>query len=175
MSDSTSLIVELSVPFQWRAEVTTVDGSAAIRVLQTAMALGEKPPVVSDEAMGLDLEVARLHQKTQLLIELLALALQNQAGRPVAQAVALSTEGCQWQAASALPVGSRGSVALWLHPAAPEPLLWPAEISACHAQGTVHVLHAALLPLGESAQAALDRHVFLLHRRAVAEARALRS
>lgn len=175
MNDAPALLVELQVPFQWRADVQAGDGSAAIRSLQTAMALGEKPPVVSDDAVGLELEVARLHQKTQLLIELLALALQGHAGRPAAQALALSAESCRWQAATALPVGSRGSVALWLHAAAPEPLLWPAEIMGCRAEGSGHALHAALLPLGEAAQAALDRHVFLLHRRAIAEARAQRS
>ncbi|MES2884856.1 MAG: PilZ domain-containing protein [Pseudomonadota bacterium] len=175
MNDAPTLLVELNVPFQWRADVLVTEGSVAIRRLQTAMALGEKPPVVSDEAAGLELEVARLHQKTQLLIELLALALQGQSGRPSVQAVALSAEACHWQADSALAIGSRGSVELWLHAAAPEPLLWPAEISHCRAEGSGHALHATLLPLGEAAQAALDRHVFLLHRRAIAEAKAQRS
>lgn len=175
MNDATALLVELQVPFQWHADVHAADGSAAIRSLQTAMALGEKPPVASEEAVGLELEVARLQQKMQLLVELLSLALQGQAGRPVPQQVSLSSEGCQWQAANPLPVGASGSVALWLHAAAPEPLLWPARIGGCLARGAVHELHAVLLPLGEPAQAALDRHVFLLHRRAIAEARALRS
>lgn len=175
MNDAPALLVELNVPFQWRADVLAVDGSAAIRSLQTAMLLGEKLPVVSDEMVGLELEMARLHQKTQLLIELLALALQGHSGRPAAQAVSLSAEGCHWQADEALAVGGRGSVALWLHAAAPEPLLWPAEIMSCRIEGSRHALHAVLLPLGEQAQAALDRHVFLLHRRAIAEARAQRS
>ena len=176
MSDSsTALAVPLQAPVAWRAGTPASDGAAALRALQVATSLGEKPATVSEEATGLELEVARLHQKTQLLIELLAVALQGQAARPAAQAVLLSTETCQWHNASTVPVGSVGSVALWLHPAAPEPLLWPAEIRDCQPQDAGYALQAQLLPLGEAAQAALDRQVFLLHRRAVAEAKALRS
>ncbi|MES2683251.1 MAG: PilZ domain-containing protein [Pseudomonadota bacterium] len=169
-----NLAVPLLLPMQWQESSAPVDEAAALRALQTAATLGEKPPPVSEDALGPDLEVNRLHQKTQLLIELLAVALRRNAVTPLPQLITLSATHCQWQHPVALPAAAQGVVSLWLHPASPEPLQWPAEIIGSSSQGAGWSVEARLLPLGDAAQAALDRHVFLLHRRAVAEARAQR-
>lgn len=172
-----ALCARFSAPVLWRAGLKPASdaGPAAVRVLATAAALGERAPTVNEEAVGLELEVARLHQKTQLLIELMAVALGRDGSRPPPVPLSLGAAGCSWQAFSAPARGSSGLVALWLHPASPEPLEWPAEIIELEplAEGSM-MTHARFLPLGEAAQAALDRQVFLLHRRGVAEARAQR-
>jgi len=178
MSGETSLFVPLTLPVGWQAGPAASGpeaSNAALRVLATAVTLAERAPPVTDEATGLELEVARLHQKTQLLVELLALALGRDATRPAATNVELGSSGCRWRTAAPPRVGSEGQVVLWLHAAAPEPLLWPATITRVTPEADGAALtEAALLPLGEAAQAALERHVFQLHRRAVAEARAAR-
>ncbi len=175
---ATQLSVPLLVPLCWRPEVfanTAEAGSAAVRALATAVSLAERAPLVNEEATGLELEVARLHQKTQLLIELLALALGRDATRPDPCEVQLSGSACSWRSASPPALGSEGTVEIWLHPAAPEPICWPAQIAKLLPQADGSTLvQARLLPLGEAAQSTLDRHIFQLHRRAIAEARAQR-
>jgi hypothetical protein len=177
MSGDHSLLVPLLAPLRWEAAAQpgADAGGAAVRALATAVSLAERPPQVNEEATGLELEVARLHQKTQLLVELLALALGRSGVRPEPTEVRLGGTSCQWKTATPPPAGSEGVIGLWLHPASPEPVNWPARIEALEpdADGATWV-RATLLPLGEAAQAALDRHVFQLHRRAIAEARAQR-
>ncbi len=177
--DETALSVTLMAPVSWLQSALPAAaeaGLAAVRALATAVSLAERPPGINEEALGVELEIARLHQKTQLLIELLALALARDVTRPPPRALQLSAAACSWQAAQAVAVGSIGAVAIWLHPAAPEPMSWPAEIVECQPAPDGNCrLQARLLPLGEAATAALERHVFQLHRRAVAEARSLRS
>lgn len=175
--DTPGLSAQFSAPVLWRVGLAppTDAVAAAVRALATAAALGERTPTVNEEAVGLELEVARLHQKTQLLVELMAVALGRDGTRPAPVPLSLSAAGCSWQGHDAPIRGSTGLVAVWLHPASPEPLEWPAQIIEIESltDGGMSV-HARFLPLGEAAQAALDRQVFLLHRRAVAEARALR-
>lgn len=173
------LSVPLLVPLSWQAGAglpVAEAGTAAVRALATAVSLAERPPLVNEEASGLELEVTRLHQKTQLLIELLALALSRDSSRPAAIELQLSGTACSWHSDDPPALGSSGALALWLHPAAPEPMRWPAEITEItrHEGGSAYV-QARLLPLGEAAQSVLDRHIFQLHRRAVAEARSQRS
>lgn len=168
----TMLAVQLSAPLIWHVDSLPPGpepGIAAVRALATAVSLAERAPNVNEEAIGLELEVARLHQKTQLLIELLALALARDVSRPTPVELHLSGSECRWRSAQQAPETGFGTLAIWLHPSAPEPLRWPAEIIE-----TGPLFRARLLSLGEAAQVALDRYVFQLHRRAVAEARAQR-
>jgi len=174
-----TLAVSLQLPLVWRttAPSNLLEASqAAMRALATAGSLGERPPLINEEALGLELEVARLHQKTQLLIELLAVALGRDTTRPAPVPLQFSSSLCSWHSHSAPDSGSLGAVALWLHAAAPEPLVWPAQVEALvEHEGDAALVQARLLPLGEVAQAALDRYIFQLHRRAIAEARLNRS
>lgn len=173
---NTTLQAQLLAPIEWQCRSASADSAAAaIRVLQTAAALGEKPPVISEDAIGLELEVARLQQKTQLLIELLAVALGRQSTRPEPQLLSFGSESCEWLNAENPGLGAEGMLVIWLHPAAPEPLEWPAEIVEATPGPTGYQLNARLYALGAPAQVALERHIFLLHRRAVAEAKAHRS
>lgn len=177
-SPSALLSVSLTVPVSWQSGLelaVSEAGPAVVRALATAVTLAERPPLVNEDAMGLELEVARLHQKTQLLIELLALSLSRMGNRPSAVDACLSGSRCRWQSASMPVSGSIGALAVWLHPAAPEPMSWPAQIVEVSSQSDgSHRIEAELLPLGEAAQAALDRYIFQLHRRAIAEARSQR-
>lgn len=175
----TLLAVQLSAPVRWLDEITPCDaeaGVAAVRALATAVSLAERAPNVNEDATGVELELARLHQKTHLLIELLAMALARDVSRPASTELHLGGSECRWRGAATSPAGRLGTLHLWLHPAAPEPLRWPAErLALDSSDGESPLLRARLLSLGEAAQMALDRYVFQLHRRAIAEARALRS
>ena len=78
VSAETQLAVQLQAPVIWQAVAGSTGpeaSAAAVRALATAVSLAERAPNVNEEATGLELEVARLHQKTHLLIELLALVL----------------------------------------------------------------------------------------------------
>lgn len=171
-----SLQVSLCAALRWEPSAVLAGAEAdraALRVLATVASLGERPPGINEETSGLELEVARLQQKTHLLVELLAQVLARDATRPLTTMLSLSAQDCRWPAEGAVGEGGEGVLNVWLHPAAPEPLRWPAVLSSAgDAAGEFH--HARLLPLGEAAQMALERYVFQQHRRAVAEARASR-
>ena len=165
-----ALSVSLCLPLAWQAGLPAdplAAGQAAMRALATAVSLAERPAALNEELVGLELEVARLHQKTQLLTELLALALSRDGSRPEAIELHLSGGDCVWRSTRPVAADTEGTLSLWLHPATPEPLRWPARIERVQGDGLVR---AVLLPLGEAPQAALERQVFQLHRRAVAEA-----
>lgn len=145
----------------------------SLRTLTLALNLGDRVPgLPAEDASGLEYELQRMQHKVQLLTELVSVALATHQQRPAPGAVRLNSERIEWQAAE-LPPGVMGMVALWLHPAVPEPLLWPARISDHQRlSDDRHVVVADLLPLGEAVEEALQRWVFQLHRRSVADARA---
>lgn len=122
----------------------------------------------NDGGTPLEVEVERLHQKLDVVLELLGAVLQSSRPRGPAVALRLTREGVSWPAPeSPPPVGETVLVALDLHACAPAPLCWPAEILGVH-EGE---LCARFLPMSEALGAALERFVFTRHRRSVAGAR----
>lgn len=172
---SGGLSVPMTAPLAWTRGGLEAEVSGAVRVLATVGALSERSPPGPEEATGIELEVARLHQKVQLLVELLAVAMVRAGSVPAATSLQLSAEGCSWLASHPPSRGERGELSLWLHAAAPEPLRWPAEIVELEAGDAGTSVHARWLPLGEAALDALERFLFQQHRRAIAEARQQRS
>lgn len=179
MDAESALMVSMHLPMEWRpvsAESVLVDGTmahASLRTLMLALSLGERGPgLPAEDASGIEQEIQRMHHKVQLLTELVSAVLAAQQKRPAPGTVRFNSERIEWQA-DELPQAMIGIVALWLHPAVPDPLLWPARISdhQCLGNGR-HLVVADLLPLGEAVEEALQRWIFQLHRRAVADARA---
>lgn len=136
----------------------------AARLLNAHAALVETRKL-ADDAEPLALEVERLHLKLDLMME--ALALLTHARGPQAATLTLSAESLRWQTLTPPPEGSLGIVRLHLHPALPRPLSLPASV---HAFGAGEVLLQFDLP-PETGRAELERHVFLQHRREVAQHR----
>lgn len=159
------------LPLRWRpgAAFGPVDAVEAQRVLAAVAALEERPPIVSEES-GLESEVARLHQKMQLLMEMVGGLLRSQQAVPTALPVRMVAGGLRWSDRE-LPTGDAGVVELWLHPACPEPLRLPLRLLKVEAEpGGVRV-DAAFGELPETLASGLEKHVFLRHRRELAEVR----
>jgi len=116
-----------------------------------------------DEGSPLECEVARLHQKMNLLIDLLSFVIGQQSPTPQAVPVRLSWHGVGWRGSAA----GLGIVRLHLHRSVPQAFQWPARVASLVAGE----LYARFEPLSEPCQAALERHVFLHHRRAIAGTR----
>lgn len=141
-------------------------GDEALRVLN-AVAVLESHRARSDEPEPLELEVERLHLKLDVLIELVGAALAGRDGNPPPLMVELSAQGLAWQQPAPPPVDSHGLVALHLHRCVPQPLRLAVRIRQIDGD----LVQADFLPLSEAGQAALERHVFLHHRRQIAESR----
>lgn len=118
-----------------------------------------------DDQNSLEGEVARLHQKVNLMLDLLTLLIAKQAPLAPERRVLLSWKGLAWDEAVA-PSGL-GLIELRLHRSVPQSFVWPARIVSA-ADGLVQ---ARFEPLREPLQAALERYVFLHHRRAIAGTR----
>ncbi|MGQ0501674.1 MAG: PilZ domain-containing protein [Panacagrimonas sp.] len=134
---------------------------AATAVLDGGRTLGEDPTPQ-------DIEIERLHQKVDLLIEMTALALGASSALPMAVGVELSAGEAIWEAGSSMPrVGERGTLRLHVHRSVPQPLRLAATIIPAE-PGRVR---ARFDGMAEACQDALERHVFVHHRRAVAVGR----
>lgn len=134
---------------------------AAVSLLDESRASGSSP----DDGNALDAEVARLHQKLNLVIDLLGFLVARQDEGDAAARVRLSWQGVVF--AGSCPLGEHGLISLGLHRSVPQAFVWPARI--VHVDGEER--HARFEPFGDVLQAALERHVFLRHRRAVAGSR----
>lgn len=163
------------LPLRWGAPVEfgPVAQGEAQRVLAAVAALEERPPSLADDSGGLEAEVARLHQKMHLLMEMVGGLLRAQQSPPPALPVRLVAGGLRWHD-RVEPAGELGMLELWLHPACPEPLRLPARLLAVAAEAGGVQVDAAFEPLPEPLATALEKHVFLRHRRELAEARQLR-
>lgn len=138
-----------------------------LRVLSAVALLDEQrgSSAGSEDGSPLDAEIVRLNQKLNLLIDLLGFLVNQQAPAADAQRVRLSWQGVVFRGEAA--VGDIGLVSIRLNRSVPQPLVWPARI--VHASGDER--HARFEPFSDPVQTALERHVFLHHRRAVAVTR----
>ncbi|MGB1562265.1 MAG: PilZ domain-containing protein [Sinimarinibacterium flocculans] len=137
-----------------------------LRALHAIAVLDERH-VGSETGGALETEVERLHQKIDVVLELLGAVLR--AGRSEAPAVPvrLSREGLSWPVGHPAPTDTRLLVELSLHPCAPAPLCWPVQLIGEHEGETC----ARFEDMSEALGAALERFVFTRHRRSVAGAR----
>ncbi len=138
-----------------------------LRTLQAISVLDERHQTV-DGGGALEAEVERLHQKLDVVLELLGAVLR--AGREPAPAtpIRISREGLAWPADERSPTPETMLLAtLSLHPSAPMPFVWPLSVIGLH-EGEVC---ARFAEMSEALGAALERFVFTRHRRSVAGAR----
>lgn len=168
---SDALSYESLLPLIWTPLAALPDSATLerhhednLRVLADVALLDEQRSTGSDEAGMPESELARLHQKMNLLVDLVSFLVSQQAPSAAPQPVRLSWKGIGWRGEGQL---GDGLVSLRLHRGVPQPFVWPARIVL--AEGGE--LYARFEPMGEACQAALERHVFLHHRRAIAGGR----
>ncbi len=164
---------EAALPLVWTPLGETLGGLRReqynddnLRVLAAVAVLDEtRGPTANDEPNAIDAEIGRLNQKLNLVIDLLGFLVAQQTSNQPPARVRLSWQGAVFAGAQAL--GSAGLLSLSLHRSVPQPFIWPARIS--HVDGEER--HARFAPFGDALQTALERHVFLRHRRAIAGTR----
>lgn len=135
-----------------------------LRVLAAVALLDEQRTAnnSNDDVGALDGEIARLHQKMNLLVDLLAFLVSQQVAAAPIRVARLSWRGVAWRDDAAIT--GDGLISLRLHRSVPQPFTWPAHVVPVN--GGQHC--ACFAPLSEACQAALERHIFLHHRRAIA-------
>jgi hypothetical protein len=143
--------------------------SEALALLHSLQVI-EESRTKRDESAERDADLERLERKLDLVLELLAAQL-SRGDAPDAVPVYLSASVVRWPQVHAHVPGTRGRLRLHLHRLLPRPLSLPAEVLSAPAGE----LHLQFLPLGEACEESLRRHVFLRHRRQLAESRRARS
>lgn len=139
-----------------------------LRMLHAVAVLDERHQSRDVTGKSLEDEVERLHQKLDVVLELLGSVLRAGRNDTGAVPLRLSREGLSWpDSASAPPAGTEVLIKVDLHPCAPAPLCWPAQLLGVH-EGEVC---ARFREMSEALAAALERFVFTRHRRSVAGAR----
>ncbi len=166
-----AITCERRLPFAWTPLAATPAPDELdrwqddnLRVLSAVALLDETRQTApnGEDQNGLEGEVARLHQKVNLMLDLLSLLIARQASAAEEHRLRLSWKGLAWNAAA--PPAGAGLAELRLHRSVPQSFIWPARIVST-ADGLVQ---ARFEPMRESLQTALERYVFLHHRRAIA-------
>jgi hypothetical protein len=138
-----------------------------LRTLQAIAVLDERH-VGTETGGALETEIERLHQKVDVMLELLGAVLRAGRTEMPAAPVRLSREGLSWPVALlASPPQTWLLASLSLHPCAPAPLCWPVQVIGEHEGETC----ARFDDMSEALGAAMERFVFTRHRRSVAGAR----
>ncbi len=120
------------------------------------------------------LALRRIEAKLDLLLTLVG-NLHTQANGDSRVQLKWSAQGVRMPAGSDCTEGSTGLFRMQATPWLPEPLVLPAQVIACApGEDGTPCQWLQFGPLPESTRAALERHVFRQHRRAVAERRAQR-
>ena len=127
---------------------------------------GDEP----DEHTAADLALQRIEAKLDLLTALVARLAHSGHDDP-RQSLRWSARGACLPVAEPVPAGTSGSFRIqpadWL----PEPLLLPATVLACTGAGEDRRLWLRFGPLSPPLDLALERHLFRVHRREIAERR----
>lgn len=135
-----------------------------LRVLAVVAALEERHSSRGESDERVEQELDRIHQKLDMLLVLFGQFLRRMDPSAPPRPVRLTSAGLGWEGGSALE--GYGLLSVMLHPCMPEAFTWPAHAVNTGAQG-----EARFEPLGEALEAALEKHVFLHHRRSVAVSR----
>ncbi len=138
-----------------------------LRTLQAIAVLDERH-AGTETGGALEAEVERLHQKVDVVLELLGAVLRAGRSEVPETPVRVSREGLSWPlTVLAAPSGTSLLASLSLHPCAPAALCWPVTVIGEHEGETC----ARFEDMSEALGAALERFVFTRHRRSVAGAR----
>lgn len=158
-----------TLPLHWQPAQGALPADWAeqnLRMLTALVALGERVMVEADTPGAAEFE--RLHHKFDLVIELLGALLRMTREAMPATSLRLSGSGLSWAMNGEMPArGTLLDVSVQLHACAPTPLQWRGEV----VDDRDGELQLRFVAMPEPLACALERHVFMQHRRSVAGAR----
>ncbi|MCD0245138.1 PilZ domain-containing protein [Xanthomonas melonis] len=167
-----TLSCQLRLPAGFRAGADAGAHSAAEALLRS---LGQVEDLRSEEAGEdrgeLPLLVQRMDAKLDLMLALIGRLVRQGDGGLGPTMVHWSVRGIRLACATTHAAGTTGVVCLQPSDWLPELVQLPAHVVASASDGHDHWLWLGFAPLSPGLQDALERHLFRLHRREIAEAR----
>ncbi|MEG8101614.1 PilZ domain-containing protein, partial [Xanthomonas hortorum] len=125
----------------------------------------------SEDRGDMPLLVQRMDAKLDLMLALIGRLVRQADTGLIQGTVRWSVRGIRLSCASSQPPGTVGSVCLQPSDWLPELVQLPAEVLASAHDDHDHWLWLRFAPLSPGLQDALERHLFRLHRRQIADAR----
>ena len=174
--DVKTLAYDDALPMRWVELSAPPEGirldrlcESNVSILSRVAAIEERHRMVGEEG-ELEQEINRLHAKMDLLLGLVASIASAHLKLPDTAELRLSADYLRWKSVGQEPTtGSRIMISLYLNPCIAEPLQMPAVVQDRDDGWVV----ACFEHPGASCYSALEQHVFLHHRRSVAETRYL--
>lgn len=135
-------------------------------ILTAIETLGERRTELTDEDTPVSRELARLEARIDILTELLSRAVLPDTHLPPSRPVRLNVHGISGAGSETLAAGTSVLVRIHVDACRALPLELPGRVDAGHRE------FVAFEPMDERLRDALERQVFRMHRRAIADARA---
>ncbi|MBK8750892.1 MAG: PilZ domain-containing protein [Candidatus Competibacteraceae bacterium] len=177
---TSSLTFTGCLPLAWRelpappdeVELRNIE-QANLTVLHTLFALDIHAGDYSDDPSALTnaSELKRLDFKVSLLLEMVGQLLARQQAIPPQHPLTLTVNDLSWQAAAAPPVGALLQLDLYCNLSYPRPLILYAQVADTVASEIDYPIKAAFYRPSTALQEALERYIFLQHRRFIANRR----
>ena len=177
---TSSLTFTGCLPLAWRelpappdeVELRNIE-QANLTVLHTLFALDIHAGDYSDDPSALTnaSELKRLDFKVSLLLEMVGQLLARQQAIPPQHPLTLTVNDLSWQAAAAPPVGALLQLDLYCNLSYPRPLILYAQVADTVASESDYPIKAAFYRPSTALQEALERYIFLQHRRFIANRR----
>lgn len=172
--DVKTLAYDDTLPLSWADWALSADGlnldrlcESNVSLLGRVAAIEERHRMVGEDG-ELEQEINRLHSKMDLLLGLVASIARTHLKLPDAVELRLSAETLRWKSVGSIPAqGSRIMLSLYLNSCIAEPMRLPAVVQKCEGEW----VEARFEHPGDTCYSALEQHVFLHHRRSVAETR----
>ena len=180
---TSGLIFTGYLPLAWRELPAPPDETelqhleqANLNVLHTLFALDIHAGDHGDDPMALAnaTELKRLDFKVSLLLGLVGQLLAHQQAVPPEHLLTLTVHDLIWRAATAPSVGAPLRLELYCNLSYPRPLILHAQVSEIVPHEGDHQIKAAFYPISPPMNEALERYIFLQHRRNIANFRSNR-
>lgn len=175
------LILEACLPLDWQplAEPLARPEAASLArdnldMLRIVSALEATAADAGEEGgEGNAAELARLDFKLNLLLDMVGQLLARDLTLPASRSLTLTPFGLHWRDFDAPPpVGSLVRLRLWLSGRYPRPLVLPGRVEqAAAGQDEAAAVTVRFQDLGGTLAAALERYIFVQHRRHMARRR----
>jgi hypothetical protein len=182
-SSTSSLSFTGRLPLAWRELSALPDEvelqhleQANLTLLHTLFALDIHAGDHGDDPMALAnaSELKRLDFKVSLLLGLVGQLLAHQQAVPPEHALTLTVDDLSWRATTAPSVGIPLRLELYCNLSYPRPLILHAQASEIVPLEGDHQIKAVFGPIGAPMHEALERYIFLQHRRSIASRRSHR-
>ncbi|TVR65166.1 MAG: hypothetical protein EA420_03735 [Candidatus Competibacteraceae bacterium] len=179
-SSASNLAFTGRLPLTWRELPALPDAAelqhleqANLNLLHTLFALDIHAGDHSDDPLALTnaTELKRLDFKVGLLLGLVGQLLAHQQAMPPEHPLALTADHLRWSAASAPPVGVPLRLELYCNLSYPQPLILHAQVDEMVSDEGEQQIKAHFYPMSPPMHEALERYIFLQHRRSIANLR----